>query len=136
MMDWCAGAGTSCRSYLYASDSPLGGTVCVTARRRRHHPRTDTDDRLRHRLTVSIHTYPTTDSRPTTQTETTRPADSRPTSDPTEPDESHERHGTATDADTDSWVARCQRQFDSQRTDRLRNCVDDENHAMPTPRDP
>nr|WP_244531476.1 hypothetical protein [Halogranum amylolyticum] len=32
----------------------------------------------------------------------------------------------------DSWVARCQSQFDATRTDRLGNLVDAENQAMPT----
>ncbi len=36
------------------------------------------------------------------------------------------------DADTaESWVARCRRQFDARRTDRLRNLADEANEAMP-----
>ncbi|WP_435118412.1 hypothetical protein [Halolamina sp. C58] len=31
----------------------------------------------------------------------------------------------------ESWVARCQAQFDAASADRLRNLADDANHAMP-----
>ncbi|WP_411965839.1 hypothetical protein [Haloferax sp. YSMS24] len=32
---------------------------------------------------------------------------------------------------TDTWVARCQRQFDATRTERIHNLVDSENRSMP-----
>jgi hypothetical protein len=62
---------------------------------------------------VSTHTRRTTDSTAT---------DYRPT--PTTGE-------AADDPDvSESWVKRCQRQFASDRTDRLNNLADDENHAM------
>ncbi|KAB1198302.1 MULTISPECIES: hypothetical protein [Haloferax] len=33
--------------------------------------------------------------------------------------------------ETDSWVARCQRQFESTRTERIHNLFDRENQSMP-----
>lgn len=85
---------------------------------------------------MSTHTYPTTD----TQATNTRPTDTRTTEATSDSRATYQPtldHGeAASDRDADSWVARCQRQFDTRGTDRLRNCIDDENHAMPTPTDP
>ncbi|WP_396611730.1 hypothetical protein ACH9L7_00130 [Haloferax sp. S1W] len=45
--------------------------------------------------------------------------------------------GDKTDTDTtgttdaDSWIAQCQRQFESKRTERLHNLFDRENQSMP-----
>lgn len=57
--------------------------------------------------------------------QTTEPA---PTTDrqPTTAAESNDHPGFS-----ESWVKRCQRQFDAGRTDRLHNLTDEENHAMP-----
>jgi hypothetical protein len=75
---------------------------------------------------VSTHTYPTAD---------TRPHDAEPTYQPTL-DRQSDREATTTtatvDCDDDSWVTQCQSQFDSARTDRLANLVDEANQAMPT----
>ncbi|WP_139173314.1 hypothetical protein [Halogranum gelatinilyticum] len=82
---------------------------------------------------MSTHTYPTTDSRQPTEIETEPRTDSQPTDEPTRSDGPLD---TSSDRDTASGIARCQQQFAAHNTDRLRNCVDDENHAMPTPHDP
>ncbi|ELZ78032.1 hypothetical protein KU306_01805 [Haloferax larsenii] len=34
-------------------------------------------------------------------------------------------------ADADSWIAQCQRQFESNRTERLHNLVDRKNQSLP-----
>ncbi|WP_416840535.1 hypothetical protein [Haloferax sp. DFSO52] len=39
---------------------------------------------------------------------------------------------TTDTTETDSWVARCQRQFDATRTERIHNLFDRENRSMPT----
>ncbi|KAB1187623.1 hypothetical protein Hfx1149_06100 [Haloferax sp. CBA1149] len=59
---------------------------------------------------MSTHTHPTYE--PTLQTD--RPS-------------TH----TTDDTETDSWVALCQRQFDSHRTERIHNLFDRENQSMP-----
>ena len=98
---------------------------------------------------MSLHIHPTTDSRQSTPTETDRPIDGPPTDpsptgtppasepdDSPEADDAPEAEETATDGESRSGIAQCQRQFDVFDTARLRNCVDDENGAMPTPQDP
>lgn len=70
---------------------------------------------------MSTHTYPTAE---------TRPHGDEPTSQPTLDNQSGRTK--ATDCDDDSWVRRCQSQFDSAATDRLANLVDAANQAMPT----
>ncbi|ELZ33338.1 hypothetical protein C474_04640 [Halogeometricum pallidum JCM 14848] len=65
-----------------------------------------------------------TNTRPTTESQTT-------TSQSTPADAPSADAAPETTDDAESWVARCQRQFDSTRTDRLRNLADAENEAMP-----
>lgn len=73
---------------------------------------------------MSTHTYPTTDTRQPEPAPTYQPTIDRQHDEQTSP--------AATDHEADSWVARCQSQFDAARTDRLCNLVDAENQAMPT----
>lgn len=69
-----------------------------------------------------------TNSRHSTESQTTTPAQSTPA-------DAASAEATPTEApdpdDAESWVKRCQRQFDADRTDRLRNLADGENEAMP-----
>ncbi|MFC7046734.1 hypothetical protein ACFQH6_16150 [Halobacteriaceae archaeon GCM10025711] len=65
----------------------------------------------------------------------THPPEPRPATDArttTPPTESQRSDSTPTDTESAAaWVARCQRQFDPARSDRLHNLVDEANHAMP-----
>ncbi|ELZ96913.1 hypothetical protein C440_04028 [Haloferax mucosum ATCC BAA-1512] len=45
--------------------------------------------------------------------------------------EASETIGTPESETTGSWVARCQRQFDTSGTERIHNLVDRENQAIP-----
>ncbi|WP_089880222.1 hypothetical protein [Halogeometricum limi] len=74
----------------------------------------------------------TTDDRPAPTSGTADAADATTTAPP-----DATTHSTTSDpttrshpAFTESWVDRCQRQFESGRTDRLHNLADEENHAM------
>ncbi|KTG29007.1 hypothetical protein [Haloferax profundi] len=55
----------------------------------------------------------------------------RPTYEPTLQTDHPSPNTTADNTDTDSWVARCQRQFESARTERIHNLFDRENQSMP-----
>lgn len=68
-----------------------------------------------------------TNTQTTTESQTTAPARSTPA------DAASAEATPATETEPDdaaSWVKRCQRQFDADRTDRLRNLADGENEAM------
>ena len=70
-----------------------------------------------------------TNSRHSTESQTTTPAQSTPADAASA--EATPTAGTPDPDDAESWVKRCQRQFDADRTDRLRNLTDGENGAMP-----
>ncbi|MCD2204780.1 hypothetical protein [Halobacterium sp. KA-6] len=72
---------------------------------------------------MSTHPQHATESNPTTS-ETPPGTASQPTP---ASDDTDRQHGDT----PESWVARCQSQFDAARSDRLRNLADDANHAMP-----
>ncbi|KAB1193341.1 hypothetical protein GJR96_07750 [Haloferax sp. MBLA0076] len=55
----------------------------------------------------------------------------RPTYEPTLQTDRPSPNTTSDTTGTDSWVARCQRQFESTRTERIHNLFDRENQSMP-----
>ena len=69
---------------------------------------------------MSTHPQHTTESNPTPDAPTETAAPTTPPAD----DAGQQR-------DAESWVARCQAQFDAGGSARLRNLADDANHAMP-----
>ncbi|GAA0263299.1 hypothetical protein [Halobacterium noricense] len=76
---------------------------------------------------MSTHPQRTTESNPTTDARTdATPAGTAGQATPAS-DDTDRQHGDT----PESWVARCQAQFDATHRDRLRNLADDANHAMP-----
>ncbi|WP_435364659.1 hypothetical protein [Haloarchaeobius sp. DYHT-AS-18] len=73
---------------------------------------------------------PTTD--PTSIDATTTTDEAAETATRETPFDTEEPDSADPTEDAASWVARCQRSFDSTATDRLTNTADDANQAMPS----